>query len=723
MFRINYKKRLDSRFRGNDSVGQALIELAVFGAVLIFLLGTIVRYAYGNGYTQNQNFKAMRMAMLASWRGSQAGNTARNSASILFVEDRLSPDLNKYGDLERSPFIAQGSGTFSYYLLYPLDVGEAALNLPIMDIYINGQHFPLTTASYVQDNTITPPVCGPTTAMSSAAAQSQCLNNCQPADSQYQTCVQNCQLKSQSQCWQNQCLRNQREWVANGVVNESQFDGIIPVSLTDPSDKRAAAEISNASAIFTELSNEGLIDPKTVTGSELTTQTVNGNTTIKIPGGFAGTPTTLITTTLPAQFISWFNAFVGASTTPVNPAQILSILQGDKTQYKLFYTMVANAGPSATGSTPAADQFSPAPPACADPTSCKDEALSSTLTVKDAYNNLYTNTNGDMQYDLLRMGDYAALEAESQFPHPPSGVTSCSNDTSASGSAVQWAATALRCNIAWQWAATAATSSTMIGLNPDNNEYPSYDIDGRLKEQTIYCFSQNSNGFPTVSYEDNQGGDIDLTWDSNSCTPKPGLQSNAQIFTFTQNGTYLQIKEGKLYNPETSRFVRNANQKDTVDLIQREVQLSNDTYRFCDGVDPTPPAYIGRCLLVSSTDNPNSYNCTPSAANNNCNCNQILPSGNITGVSCTTTSPTGMTYCSTAQSGETAPPGPNPVEVCIPKGAKDATNTAINCFSSEQNIKSTCFDENDNMLFVRSRLEDRRGHFWMTDTSGQLKVR
>ena len=59
---------------------------------------------------------------------------------------------------------------------------------------------------------------------------------------------------------------------------------------------------------------------------------------------------------------------------------------------------------------------------------------------------------------------------------------------------------------------------------------------------------------------------------------------------------------------------------------------------------------------------------------------------------------------------------PNPVEVCIPTGSGD------NCFSSEQNIKSTCFDENDNMLFVRSRLEDRRGNFWMTNASGQLKV-
>ena len=95
----------------------------------------------------------MRMAMLASWRGTEAGSLSRNSASVLFLEDRLSPDFTKYGDLDRNPFIAQGSGTFTYELLYPLDVGEAASNLPIMDVYVNGQHFPFTTASYVANET------------------------------------------------------------------------------------------------------------------------------------------------------------------------------------------------------------------------------------------------------------------------------------------------------------------------------------------------------------------------------------------------------------------------------------------------------------------------------------------------------------------------------------------------------------------------------------------
>ena len=197
-----------------SKAGQAAAELAIFGAILIFILGTIIRSAVGNSYTQNQNFKAMRMAMLSSWIDSEAsqgpgavGNAKHTNASVLFVEDRLSPDINKYGDLDRNPFIANGSGTFSYMLNYPLDVSDVAPNLPIMDVYINGQHFPFTTASYVPPRTIQPTDCGAGAVVRSPAdAQTACLQagNGTP---------QQCQLVANQQCQTNRCLRNNREWV------------------------------------------------------------------------------------------------------------------------------------------------------------------------------------------------------------------------------------------------------------------------------------------------------------------------------------------------------------------------------------------------------------------------------------------------------------------------------------------------------------------------------
>ena len=492
----------------NHNMAQAAVELAVFGAIIIFILGTIVRSSVGNSYTQNQNFKAMRMAMLSSWQDSEAAQglgavpkIAHNSASILFVEDRLSPDFNKYGDLDRDPFIASGSGTFTYNLLYPMDVGDPATNSPIMDVYINGQHFPFTTAVYTQQ-TLTPPV--------------GCSQGTQAA---VPIGVSAPPTISQAQCLSNQSLRNAREWVC------------------------------------------------------------------------------------------------GAGHTP----------------YKLFYTMVPN------GVSP----FNINPPFCANPNSvaCKDKALSGSFLLPGGGGAV---NNGDMQYDLVRNGDYATVD--NQFP----------------------VGGPLRNYMAWQWAADAGTvqgdntdgADPMIGLDPDNQQYPTYDIDGRLKEVTIYKMAWDPNsGNTTVTYEDPQGGDIDSSWDLNSCGPKPGLQTNSQILTFNEDGTYLQVREGKMYNPETGQEVRSSNRRNSLDVVQREIQLSNNTGRFCskDGTH--------------------------------------LCNGSDAGVTCA---------------------NPNPVEVCV-NGGGDT------CFNGT-NTAQTCYDTTSNIIFVRSRLENKGGSFWMTNASGQLKV-
>lgn len=463
---------------------QAAIELAIFGAILIFIIGTIVRSSLGNDYAQNQNFKAMRMAMLASWTGSKANpgkgakqDISRNSASVLFVEDRLSPEFNKYGDLDRNPFIASGSGTFSYNLLYPVDQAEVAANVPIMDVYINGLHFPLTTAAYMQNVPLLHPTC--------------------PPGGPYPPPPYGPPL-TQPQCLQNQCLRNQREWTGGS---------------------------------------------------------------------------------------------------------------------KYFYSIVANGTPRFT-------------------------------------------LDGDGQYDLLRFGNYTSplpanpgyppyLSVEQQFP----AVSSCSDSS---------VTPTMRCYIAWQWGADPASDAGSIGLDPKSNKFPQFDIDGRLKPVTIYAFSGG-----LVSYEDPDAGDIDALWDSNSCGPKPGLQSDSLVFTFTKDGTYLKMKEGKLYNPETDQYVRSANKRDTIDLVQRTIQLSNNTGRFC--TTSSPPTWGTLGLPVSQG-------------------------------------------------------GTNPVEVCV-DGTGCPGGDFCNCFSTEKNIKSTCYDLTDNKIFVRSRLEDRRGRFWMTDASGQMKVK
>ena len=55
------------KFKKNRA--QAVTELATFGAILIFIIGGILRNAVDAGMLQNQMLKAMRWAMLQSLPG------------------------------------------------------------------------------------------------------------------------------------------------------------------------------------------------------------------------------------------------------------------------------------------------------------------------------------------------------------------------------------------------------------------------------------------------------------------------------------------------------------------------------------------------------------------------------------------------------------------------------------------------------------------------------
>lgn len=126
---------------------QAATEVAVFGAIIIFLIGMIIRTTISSQYAQNQNFKAMRLAFAKSLESAKAGKTERNNASVIYIEDRLVPEFNKFGSLERTPFMAQGSGTMSHLLMYPIDEADVNNSIPKLDVFINGQYFPFTTAA------------------------------------------------------------------------------------------------------------------------------------------------------------------------------------------------------------------------------------------------------------------------------------------------------------------------------------------------------------------------------------------------------------------------------------------------------------------------------------------------------------------------------------------------------------------------------------------------
>jgi len=177
------------------------------------------------------------------------------------------------------------------------------------------------------------------------------------------------------------------------------------------------------------------------------------------------------------------------------------------------------------------------------------------------------------------------------------------------------------------------------------------DVDGDLKRESMMVDTKVVDNMTGVIKSfvvlDRQRGDMDMTRGDSDLGPDPGLQKDIRMYSFVRGGTYLLLEEGRLYDGYIpGQFIRTAQKKDQVDLIERTIQLSNDTGRFCDGSTP----------VDTST-------------------------------------------------GIWTDEMPNPVEACQ------------NC-SSGANIQKTCMDRVSKKIIVRSRIEDKRGRKWVTNTSG-----
>ncbi|MBF0386475.1 MAG: hypothetical protein HQL20_01305 [Candidatus Omnitrophica bacterium] len=140
---------------------QAIIELAVFGSIFIFVVGSIFQQGYASMEYQQAQLQPMRMALLKSYMATKyiskdSGPEVfkRQSVSIHVVQDRLSPGLAKYGAVDRRPAIMSGSGSLTTGLMYPvewIDVSDPKKNaIGVTELTVNGQTFELTgSAAYV----------------------------------------------------------------------------------------------------------------------------------------------------------------------------------------------------------------------------------------------------------------------------------------------------------------------------------------------------------------------------------------------------------------------------------------------------------------------------------------------------------------------------------------------------------------------------------------------
>jgi hypothetical protein len=140
-------------------IAQSATELAIFGGMLVFLIGSIVRTGLNASLQMNAALRTLRIALSESYRTSEGEylhfrnySNARNSASIFVVEDRLMVSgASKYGAQDRAPFYAMATATMSHNLFDTMDYSENDYaDIPIMDVFINDQRFPIAMGGFKQ---------------------------------------------------------------------------------------------------------------------------------------------------------------------------------------------------------------------------------------------------------------------------------------------------------------------------------------------------------------------------------------------------------------------------------------------------------------------------------------------------------------------------------------------------------------------------------------------
>ena len=197
------------------------------------------------------------------------------------------------------------------------------------------------------------------------------------------------------------------------------------------------------------------------------------------------------------------------------------------------------------------------------------------------------------------------------------------------------------------------------GSQPEEKENVTLDFDRDLKEETMLDAEFDRNGVLSKDFLlDQQEGDLDFTRGTNDPGPRPGLGDDLKMYSFVrdtsspQGGTYLLIEEGKLFQAagDGRQFYRNVQKRDKVDLIERIIQLSNNTGRFCDRMTRWPTVDAGTELAHD-----------------------------------------------------------NPVEVC-----SDNCFQANAIGGVPVTIDKTCYFVGHNIIYVRSRLKDMGGKKWVT---------
>ncbi len=551
---------------------QTAAEVAVFGAILIFVIGLTVRHALDAGYAQNQNLKAMRLAMKMSYEASEGRTEAsRNVATVLFIEDRLTADSAKYGAIDRTPYMISASATHNRNLFLPVDFGDND-DLPVMDVFVNGKHFVFTTSAFkkVVFGTV-----------------KYCKDTCGPSCSNCSTSVMVCS--------------------DDGCMGWDNPETFVELSAGADWDVDCASKTINCSVVPLYCACASTCDPFCMDCGPTSTE----------------------------QFVC---GCANASCTDCTQSSSQTFTQS--VGCSRLYTIIDNHPLIPEWCDGVADMCPVACPSC--------------------------NLTADERFDLDR-----------------NGVSDVMGDALRKAFSWQWYLVMAVDEVTRGWGGNVLSLNKGEGITLERSDCESgcrssrntaVDVDRDLKlEQVVQdTIQSDTNGIiASLGVIDAQDGDLDFSINDSDTKPQPGLTRNVSMYTFVRPGTYLQIKEGKLYSDagDTRQYIRTTRKKDQIDLVEREFQLSNNTGRFCYNGSPTDWA-----------NPPDDLNGNPIVAG----------VGNLS----------------------------NPVEVCV---NSRVANTPT-CFSGP-NIDKTCMDQNDDpgnpyylKIFIRSRIASRHGRKWVTPT-------
>jgi hypothetical protein len=130
------RKKTLSDVSGNKRVrGQALIEIAIFGAIFLMIIGAMITYGLNYNYNQEAQMRAFRTAMkiASSKEDGDSTTVSRGSGTYTSLQERHIPDpMDPYGAGSVSPVMSSASVTRDS-AMYATAVDDGSLPMTVFD--------------------------------------------------------------------------------------------------------------------------------------------------------------------------------------------------------------------------------------------------------------------------------------------------------------------------------------------------------------------------------------------------------------------------------------------------------------------------------------------------------------------------------------------------------------------------------------------------------------